>query len=227
MVPDLLKARYDYGRTTDAAGNLIDTGSDPTDDRVVWDRGLATDMLDHIEKNLRDPVMWLRRDVKYPENLLTVLYMENLYRKITGRQIINRPPVEAQLEVSVRDAANTVQAAGRRFVEVNRPVTLHGVPVAAGFPPPICTGRLVIDKENWRLTFDPLVVNVAGRTTTVPVSIPFGGACEIKVAAMQNGKAVPYTCTLRHIDAPRPREKRPNKGLTSGKRRYGDRKETP
>jgi len=205
VVVDLIKARCDYGLTTDASGNLINTGIGPADDRVVWDRDLATEMLDHIGKELRDPVLWLPRNVKFPDNLLAVVYLEDLYQKRTGVQIINRPPVEAQLEVSVRDAAGTVQAAGRRFVTVERSATLQGEPVVAGFPPPTCEGLLFIDKEKWRLTFNPLVMRLAGRTLTKLVSIPFGGACEIKMEARIHGKPQLYTWTLRHIDAPRPR----------------------
>ena len=224
VVEDLIKARYDYGLTTDASGNLIDTGSGPMDKRVVWDRDLAIDMLDHIGKELRDPVMWLPRNVKYPENLLTLLYLEDLYQKRKGRQIINRPPVEAQLEISVRDAAGTLQAAGRRFVVLERPVTLQGEPVVPGFPPPTCAGRLFIDKEKWRLTFNPLVMRLADRTLTKPVSIPFGGACEINMASGPDGQTRLLTWTLRHIDAPRPRPKRNSKAVPSGHKRYGDRK---
>jgi hypothetical protein len=205
VVEDLLKARYDYGRTTDAAGNLTDTGSDPTDERVVWERGLATEMLDNIEEKLEHPSMWMPRNLKQADNLLKLLYLEELLYKRKGQRIINRPPVEAQFEVSVLDAAGSVQAAGRRFVEVGRQVTLQGEPVTAGFPTPICTGRLVIDKDNWRLTFKPMIVRLADRTKTVAVSIPFGGACEIKMTARLNGKPELITWTLRHIDTPRQR----------------------
>ena len=202
VVEDLLKARYDYGRTTDAAGNLIDTGRQPADDRVVWDRGLAADMLDHIEKNLDDPVLWLPRDIRNVDNLLTLLYVENLLSLRKGQKIINRPPVMALIEISLRDAAGSLQAAGRRFVEVDRPVSLQSEPVAAGFPAPTGTGRLSIDKKNWRLTFHPLVVDIEGRTTTVPVSIPFGGACEIQLAAETPETPPGCTLTLRHVEAP-------------------------
>jgi|GEM_PF-5563567 len=205
VVADLIKARYAYGLTTDATGNLINTGNRPMDDRIVWDRALATEMLDHIGAKMRDPGQWLPRNVKYPDNLLTVVYLEHLYHKRTGMRIIGRPPVEAKLEVSVRDAAGTVQASGRRFVIVGQPVSLQGEPVAGGFPPATCEGLLFIDKEKWRLTFNPLVMRLADHTLTALVSIPFGGACEIRMAAGLDGRPQLYIWTLRHIDAPRPR----------------------
>jgi HEAT repeats len=205
VVEDLLKARYDYGRTTDATGKLVDTGSKPTDDRVVWDRGLANDMLENIEKKVEFPSQWLSKNIRDPDNLLTLLYVEDLLYKRKGQKIINRPPVEAQLEVSVRDDAGAVQAVGHRFVKVERPVTLQCKPVKTGFPQPTCEGLLFIDKDNWRLTFNPLVMRLADCTMTALVSIPFGGACEIKMEARHQGKPQKYTWTLRHIDGPRQR----------------------
>ena len=205
VVEDLLKARYDYGRTTDAAGKLVNTGSEPADDRVVWNPGLATNMLENIEKKMESPSHWLPGNIKDADNLLTLLYVEQLLYKRKGQRIINRPPVEAQFEVSVRDDTGAVQAVGRRFVKVERPVTLQGKPVTAGFPQPTCGGLLFIDKENWRLTFNPLVMRLADRTMTALVSIPFGGACEIKMEARLQGKLQKYTWTLRHIDGPRQR----------------------
>jgi hypothetical protein len=107
---------------------------------------------------------------------------------------------------------------------VGRPVTLRGEPVVAGFPTPTCAGRLIIDKENWRLTFTPLTVHLQGRMLTVPVSIPFGGACQFKMETNRQGKPQLYTWTLRHIDAPRPREKRRSKARPTESLRYGDKK---
>jgi len=205
VVEDLLKARYDYGRTTDASGKPVDTGAEPTDDRVVWDPGLATDMLENIEKKIEDPGTWLPRNIKEPDNLLTLLYVEGLLYKRKGHRIINRPPVEAQLELSVRDDAGAVLAVDRRFVEVDRPVLLQGKPVTAGIPQPTCEGLLFIDKEHWRLTFNPLVMRLADHTMTALASIPFGGACEIKMEVSDQGKPKRYTWTLRHIDGPRKR----------------------
>jgi hypothetical protein len=48
-------------------------------------------------------------------------------------------------------------------------------------------------------------MRLADRTMTALVSIPFGGACEIKMEARLQGKPQKYTWTLRHIDAPRQR----------------------
>ena len=224
VVGDLLKARYDYGRTTDASGNFIDTGREPTDNRVVWDRGLATDLLENIEEKLEHPTLWMARSIWEVNNLLKQLYLEELLYKRKGQRIINRPPVEAQFEVSIRDGAGVVQATGRRFAEVERPVTFNGEPLLTGFPPATCEGRLAIDKENWRLTFNPLVMRLEDRTLAVPVSIPFGGACEIKMETRRLGKPQTYVWTVRHIDAPRPRDQRRSKTAPSRNKRYDGQK---
>jgi hypothetical protein len=222
VVEDLLKARYDYGRTTDTSGNVIDMGKAPTDDRVVWDGDLAADMLKNIEENMPYPTQWMRGNIKYPENLLTQLYLEELLYIRKGQRIINRPPVEAQLELSVADHTGSLLAVGRRFAEVGSQVVLQGDPVAAGLTQSSCSGRLDIDKTRWRLTFDPMVLQFEGRKMTGPVSIPFGGACVIRIGDGSRGSGKSYTVKIRHIDAPRPRETHKRKSAQSGNRQYGD-----
>ncbi len=199
VLEDLLKVRYDYGRTTDVFGGFVNGGIGPRDDRVVWERGLAIDMLDHIEKNLDDPVMWHSKAYRNHASLLTLLYIENLFTR-QGKKIINRPPVKVLLDITVRDAAGTVIAATRRTVVVGRQVALEVKPRLPGYPVPTCAGQLNLDRDNWRLAFTPLTVRLESTTVAVPVSIPFGGACQFDVDRQSQGLKQALSWTLRHID---------------------------
>jgi hypothetical protein len=180
VLEDLLKTRYDYGRTTGVFGGFVKDSDRPGADRILWDRSTATDMLDHIEKTVEDVVMWHANAYRNPGSLLTLLYIENLHIR-KGRQIINRPPIKVLLEVSVRDATGSVFASNRQVVVVGKQAVLKGKPLVPGYPAPACEGQFELDKENWRLTFTPLTVRRKRETIALPVSIPFGGACEFKI----------------------------------------------
>jgi hypothetical protein len=199
VLEDLLKVRYDYGRTTGVSGGFVKDRDWLEPDRVLWDRNTATNMLDHIEKTVEDVVGWHANAYRNPGSLLTLLYIENLHVR-TGRQIINRPPIKVLLEVSVREATGSVYASNRQVFVVGEQAVLKGKSQVSGYPAPTCEGRLQLDKEYWRLTFTPLTVRLKGETTALPVSIPFGGACEFKTDERFQGIKKSFWWTLRHID---------------------------
>jgi hypothetical protein len=199
VLGDLLKSRYDYGRTTDVFGGFTQTGTGSPATYIAWDRGMASHLLERIETDLEDVVHWHALARRNRESQLTLLYLEDLLNQ-RGIQIRNRPPIKVLLELNVQAASGTVVAAGRQVVVAGEPVTLRGKPLVPGYAVPACAGRLILDKENWRLTFTPLMVQQKPEKIAVPVSIPFGGGCEFRVNEKFPGKKQRYRWTLRHID---------------------------
>ncbi|MFO7740521.1 MAG: HEAT repeat domain-containing protein [Desulfatiglandaceae bacterium] len=202
ILGDLLKARFDFGKTVDTAGRIVYEKNQPVTESCLWGKESASILLDRMENSLsrHDFVDWHYNASRHFDSQLKQLYTEHLYLK-HGGQIINRPPVGFIIEVTVKDSKGTIYASDRHIMILEEPAILQGKPLVAGYPVHSYQGRIELDRKNWRLKMDAFQIDFKPPTVSFSVNIPFGGSYERVVEEVFQGKKRAFWWTIRHIDS--------------------------
>ena len=201
ILDDLLKANFEYGKTVDASGKLLKINSMPSADVCLWNKGMASTLLQRVESTVEKYtfVSWYRNATQNFKSLLNLLYIEHMYLQKGGR-IINRPPIRFAIKVVVKDSKSKIFASARHVMQLDKPETLQGKSLVSGYPSHTYEGRILLNRNTWRLKMANFIIRLKPQGVSFPVEIPFGGTYETIVEEQFNGKSKAFQWTIKHID---------------------------
>lgn len=195
ILPELLAARYEEGRTVNLSGPPPEPADRP--ELPVWNAHNAGQVLQHVAAALspEDIRGWLE---EHRQAMLPRLYLEGLLSQHDAQAVVSLPGAFV-FQVEVRDASGTVLSSGSVSLGVGQDAAFDVTAKTAGAFTYQCHTRLTLDRKEWRFLMERFLIDLKPYGVGFDAPIPFHGTCQIALEESRRQREV-LTWSIHHVE---------------------------